>query len=132
MAVRTLDQFLADLNARSEYIKFRSSKGVVVSVYVRKGSMNIKGMHYENVLQRANTSIQTARYARKATYDQPLCKSGAYRELDLFMFEQAKNHGMNGVYVENVLNPMLPDVLLRYGYEEVEPICRCFWKPVDT
>jgi hypothetical protein len=49
------------------------------------------------------------------------------------MFEQARHFQFDGIFVENVLNPTLCEVLLRYGYTEVESsgFGQNFWKAVS-
>lgn len=46
---------------------------------------------------------------------------GHYRLLDRICRELALERGYNGVSIENVLNPWLPDALLRYGYLRPNP-----------
>jgi hypothetical protein len=58
-------------------------------------------------------------------------RTGQFKEFDLLMRELVLKEGLAGIFVENVFNEFLPDVLLRYGYiqlENREPPC-FWWEP---
>ena len=117
---RTLEDFL-DSPSRNAWVQFKSSKGHKLESYVRKGPRCIADKLYAKVLDRANTNLTGAKSLRKMMdHGHFMAGTGAYREFDQHMFELAKQYGFDAIFVEQVLNPHLPDVLVRYGYTRVE------------
>lgn len=113
----TLEEFL-NSNKRNEYIYFKSSNNIWLKSYVRKSSRYINGIRFHRVLDRANTSIDNSKIQLKMINNNiNMASTGAYREFDLYMTELAKKYNYDGIYVENVLNDKLLDVLIRYGYK---------------
>ncbi|MCH8326580.1 MAG: hypothetical protein IIB83_08510 [Bacteroidetes bacterium] len=100
----SLEEFLNGV-VKNQYVSFKSSKGVMISSYVRKGPRYIKGVKYPKVLDRANTSLAASKYQRQMMKTGTLMAgTGAYREFDVHMTDLAKKYGYDGIYVENVLN----------------------------
>lgn len=113
----SLEEFLNGM-IKNQYVFFKSSTGVVIASYVRKGPRYIKGVKYPKVLDRANTSLAASKYQNKMMKTGIfMAGTGAYREFDKHMTTLAKKYGYDGIYVENVLNDSLLDVLIRYDYE---------------
>ena len=114
----TLEQFL-NSPTRNAWIVFKSSDGHKLESYVRKGRRYINGKSYDLVLDRANTNLTGAKALRQLGDGAYMARTGAYREFDQHMLELAKQYGFDAIFVEQVLNPCLPDVLVRYGYTRV-------------
>lgn len=121
----TLEQFL-NSPARNAWVVFKSSDGHKLESYVRKGPRCLEGTSYDKVLDRANTNLVGAKALKKLMASTPdgsvkyMARTGAYREFDQHMLQLAKQYGFDAIFVEQVLNPHLPDVLVRYGYTRVE------------
>lgn len=115
----TLEQFL-NSPARNAWVMFKSSDGHKLESYVRKGPRCLEGKSYDKVLDRANTNLTGAKALRQMVDKAYMAGTGAYREFDQHMLQLAKQYGFDAIYVEQVLNPHLPDVLVRYGYTRVE------------
>ena len=112
----TLEQFLQS-PARNAWIVFTSSNRYRLQSYVRKGPRFIGDARYSKVLDRANTSLTGAKVLNRMLDNEELMAgTGAYREFDQYMLKLAKQYGFGAIFVEQVLNPHLPDVLIRYGY----------------
>ncbi len=114
----TLEQFL-NSPARNAWVVFKSSDGHKLESYVRKGRRYIEGRSYDMVLDRANTNLTGAKSLRQMVDRAYMAGTGAYREFDQHMLQLAKQYGFDAIYVEQVLNPHLPEVLVRYGYTRV-------------
>lgn len=127
----TLEEFLTG-SVTNVYVTFVSSKGIKLESYVRKGPRYIGGERFDKVLDLANTKLKSSRLQMKMhKAGVQMANTGAYREFDAHMVELAKQYGYDGIYVENVLNPDLHEVLIRYGYTLVpntEP--KSYWKPL--
>jgi hypothetical protein len=108
----TLEEFISG-PYRNHYIEFGS-----LHSYTRKGHRYYDG-HRLNAITRANT---TNRRRASNILTKPGVKStGLYRALDDLTVELGIKYGFEMIRVENVLNPFLPDVLLRYGYTRLTP-----------
>jgi len=113
----TLEEFLTG-SLRNIYVFFKSSNGIEITSYVRKGPRHIKGIKFDKVLDRANTSVKNDKLQMKMyNANDTMMNTGAYREFDAYMLNLAKKYGYDGIYVESVLNDKLNAVLVRYGYE---------------
>ncbi len=112
----TLEQFLNSPD-RNAWVVFKSSDGHKLESYVRKGPRCLEGTPYDKVLDRANTNLTGAKSLRRMMdCGHFMAGTGAYREFDQHMLQLAKQYGFDAIFVEQVLNPHLPDVLVRYGY----------------
>lgn len=112
----TLEKFL-NSSERNAWVVFTSSKGQKLESYVRKGPRVLEGTRYNKVLDRANTNVTGAKAIRTMVDSEyPMAGTGAYREFDQHMLALAKQYEFDAIFVEQVLNPCLPKVLLRYGY----------------
>ena len=111
----TLEQFL-NSPARNAWVMFKSSDGHKLESYVRKGPRCLEGTEYAKVLDRANTNLTGAKDLRQLGDRTYMARTGAYREFDQHMLQLAKQYGFDTIFIEQVLNPHLPDVLVRYGY----------------
>lgn len=125
----TLKDFLTG-SSHNMYIFFKSSKGIGISSYVRKGPRYINGVRFDKVIDRANTSLISDKLQMKMhKANDTMINSGAYREFDAYMLELAIKYGYDGIYVENVLNNKLHSVLIRYGYELISNLTPpSYWK----
>lgn len=125
----TLEDFLTG-SFRNMYVLFKSSKGIGITSYVRKGPRYINGIKFDKVLDRANTSIKNNKLQMKMhDANDTMMNTGAYREFDAHMLNLAKKYGYDGIYVESVLNDKLNAVLIRYGYELLPDINPpSYWK----
>ncbi len=111
----TLEQFL-NSPAGNAWVVFKSSDGHKLESYVRKGPRCLEDKLYDKVLDRANTNLTGAKSLRQMIDKKYMAGTGAYREFDQHMLQLAKQYGFDAIFVEQVLNPHLPDVLVRYGY----------------
>lgn len=124
----TLTEFL-ESNLRNSHIVFRSSTGIELISYVRQGRRLVAGTVYEKVLQRASTCYKDPELnVRLLETNQHTLRTGAYRELDAYMSLVGKEHEFNVLFVESVLNPVLINILPRYGYMELKTVPPSFWK----
>lgn len=119
----TLEQFLNSPD-RNAWVVFKSSNGHRLESYVRKGPRCLEDKSYAKVLDRANTNLTGAKALKQMMASTPdgvkyMAGTGAYREFDQHMLELAKQYGFDAIFVEQVLNPHLPDVLVRYGYTRI-------------
>lgn len=106
----TLEEFI-ESDLRNSHIKFRG-----IQSYYRKGPVAIDG-EIKNVITRANTT-NPKRWGNIASKEIPT-RTGLYKALDDHTVDLAIKHGFDGVYVESVMNQFLHDVLIRYGYRQV-------------
>ena len=113
----TLEDFLTG-PSHNMHVFFKSSKGIGIISYVRKGPRYINGVKFNKVIDRASTALTSNKLQMKMyKANDTMINSGAYREFDAHMLELAIKYGYDGIYVENVLNNKLTSVLIRYGYE---------------
>lgn len=82
-------------------------------VYVRKSVRSHDGMTFK-MIDIANVS--NPRRAMNAGFRSKHHRTGRFRELLDLANNLAMSHNFDAIYVENVLNEFLPDVLTRYGY----------------
>ncbi len=112
----SLEEFITS-SMRNVWVTFTSSKGYTLESYVRKGPRILNGQKYDKVLDRANTSLRDEEVVLKMMdQNEHMANTGAYKEFDQLMLSLAKQHKFDAVFVENVLNPLLPKVLERWGY----------------
>jgi hypothetical protein len=113
----TLDAFL-DGDERSSWIHHGTLK-----VYVRKATrltekpvaLRVRVLDVANITN-VRRPMNSARKPRHRT-------TGQLRTFDLAVKKAARERGFDGVFWENVLNEFLPEVLVRYGYVQVNENC---------
>lgn len=117
----TLEEFLK-LDTRNLYVKYRD-----LVAYMRKNYRYIDGSPMY-ALDLAN--IKNVRRVNNFTVNPNAKRTGQFADFDALMKRLVVEYGFDGIYVENVLNPFLPNVLLRYGYTRL-PVeldgLPCFW-----
>lgn len=115
----SLEEFITS-PMRNVWVTFTSSKGYTLESYVRKGPRFIDGQKYDKVLDRANTSLKDEEVVlRMMDQNEHMANTGAYKEFDQLMLSLAKQHEFDAVFIENILNPLLPKVLERWGYTRI-------------
>lgn len=107
----TLEEFMNNPTMRNENIKFQN-----LECYVRKGRRMLEG-RVMTTLERAAT--KNVRRPSNMTVNPKMRPTGQYAAFGLKCEEQARLHGIDAIFVENVLNDFLPAVLLRQGYKKV-------------
>lgn len=116
----SLEEFITSA-LRNSYITFTSSKGYIIESYVRKSSRILGEKRYDKVLDRANTKINNDEIVLKMIkQNKYMSGTGAYKEFDQFMLVTAKQHKFDAIFVEQVINPQLLEVLKRWGYIQIE------------
>ena len=108
---RTLDEFLVSGFPNSEYIRYKT-----IVAYMRKGRRAVDGQIF-NALTIAN--IKNTRRASNVEINPRHKRTGLFSEFEGLVRKAAVERGYDGVYVECVFNPFLPEVLIRYGYKRV-------------
>jgi hypothetical protein len=107
----TLGAFMAVPHWTATYVGYRE-----IECYIRKGH-RIVNDRIRNVLCIAN--ITNYKCPRNVKFKKRPRPTGDFRRFEAMVRRAALKHGYDGVYVEQVLNEWLPDVLIRYGYEKV-------------
>lgn len=121
-SVKDLESFLQS-DLRNGYIKFGN-----LSAYYVKSYRQINGER-RPILIRGNTTNQ--KRSDNIEVNPRRKSTGQYKALCDLTEKLARDYGYAAVYVENVLNQFLPEVLLRYGYTEFtgpDDITRQFYK----
>lgn len=115
----SLEEFI-NSPSRNSYVTFISSKGYTIESYVRKGPRILDGNQYDKVLDRANTKIADDEVILKMIrQNKYMAGTGAYREFDQLMLKLANQYNFDAIFIEQVLNPQLLDVLTRWGYNRI-------------
>lgn len=116
----TLSEFLSS-PSRNSWIKYKS-----LELYVRKSHRTINGEEI-NAFDIAN--MKNVRRPQNFNFKAKHSRTGLFKE---FIAEASPMlPQFDGIYIENVLNEFLPDVLLRYGFTQIplsDPTLKCFWK----
>ncbi len=122
--IKTLEEFLAQSGVSNSYVRYKTA-----SIYVKRGWAMIDGER-KKALIRGKTDNSKRR--SNIEINPKHKRTGLYREIDDMFVEAARKYGFDGVYVENVLNDFLPEVLVRYGYTRIDSEYGppCFWKAV--
>lgn len=123
--IRTLDDFLAQDGVSNSYIRYKTAK-----IYVKRGFVMIDGQRKRALIRGKTDNLKRL---NNIEINPKHKRTGLYREIDDMMTEAARKYGFDGVYVENVLNDFLPEVLERYGYTRIDPEWGppSFWKSVS-
>ncbi len=107
----SLEEFLAMEHVHNLYINYKT-----IECYMRKGRIAV-----DNEIVNALTiaRIKNTRRANNVEINPRHRRTGLFAEFESLVRKMAVENDYDGVYIEEVLNPFLPDVLVRYGYRRV-------------